>query len=111
MTDVTLASLVLIEALFIAVGTYLAFRVSRLAEHPPLGWILLTLSFATALVRALCFFVAYGLANVSQETYIYAGQILGLPIVVLVFFGVYFLYRDFTGQLRRRQSELIAPSQ
>jgi uncharacterized protein YneF (UPF0154 family) len=111
LVDGTLAFLVLIEALFIAVGTFLAFRVSRLADHPPLGWILLTFSFATALLRAVCFFIAYALTNVPQETYIYAGQVLGLPIVVLVFFGVFFLYRDFTRQLRQRQSELIAPGQ
>jgi len=95
----------------IFIGVLLAYRVSRLADHPPLGWTLLTLSFLTALVRAIIFLFAYGFPNGAQSDYIYAGQVLGLPIVALILFGVYFLYRDFTRQLKHRQSELMAPVQ
>jgi uncharacterized protein YneF (UPF0154 family) len=95
----------------IAIGVFLAYRVSRLADHPPLGWTLLTLSFITALIRALCFIVAYSSPNSAQSGYTYAGQILGLPIVAFILSGVYFLYRDFTRQLKQHQSELIAPNQ
>jgi hypothetical protein len=94
----------------IATGVFLAYRVSRLAGRPPLGWTLLTLSFLTALVRALIFLAAYSFPNAPGD-YVYAGQLLGLPIVALILSGVYFLYRDFTRQLRQRQSELMAPSQ
>jgi len=95
----------------IAIGVVLAYRVSRLADHPPLGWTLLTLSFLTALVRALIFLVAYSLSGSAQNDYVYAGQVLGLPIVALILSGVYFLYRDFTRQMKQRQSELMVPTQ
>ena len=95
----------------IAIGVFLAYRVSRLADHPPLGWSLLTLSFLTALIRALVFLVSYAAPSDVQSDYTYAGQVLGLPIVVFVLFGVYFLYRDFTRQLRHHQTELMAPGQ
>jgi hypothetical protein len=94
----------------ITIGVLLAYRVSRLAGRPPLGWTLLTLSFLTALVRALIFVVAYALPTVPSD-YVYAGQLLGLPIVALILSGVYFLYRDFARQLKQRQSELMAPGQ
>ena len=111
MVDLIMLSVLLVETVMIAIGVTLAYRVSRLADHPPLGWTLLTLSFLTALLRAIIFLITYALPSGAQNDYTYVGELLGLPIVAFVLSGVYFLYRDFARQLKQRQSELIAPVQ
>ena len=109
MTDLVLTIVFAASAVLIGVATYIGYRVMRLAEHPPLGWILLVVSFFFAFVRTVLFLEAYAGPSSGEAAFVYAGQVISAPIVAFVFAGVYFLYTDFKRQLARQQAEIIAP--
>jgi len=107
LTDLLLPALLVAETVLIAVGTGIACRVAFLADHPPTGWVLLTVSFGIAFVRALLFLYSYIGPPGAAGDFTYAGQVLGFPIVFFIFIGVLYLYRDFKRQLRDRQKTIL----
>jgi hypothetical protein len=70
---------------------------------------MLTAAFATQLLQALSFYFVYLGPAAWQGSAQSVGQWLGVPALAFVFFGVYFLYRDFSRQLRERQAEILNP--
>ncbi len=108
MTDPILLGLPSGETILIAAGTGIACRVAFLANRPPIGWVLLTFSFGTAFVRAVPFLYEYFGPAASARAASYAGTVLGFPLVVFIFFGVLFLYKDFRKQLHERQKAILA---
>ena len=70
---------------------------------------MLTAAFATQLLQALFYFVVYLGPTDWQGTAHNIGQWLGVPALAFVFLGVYFLYWDFSKQLRDRQAEVLNP--
>ena len=111
MTDVILSAVFAVGTILIAGGTWMAYRVARLADHPPIGWVLLAVSFGAAFLRSVVFLYGYLLPTESQAPYVYFGQLITLPIFVLILAGVYYLRRDFMRQLRDKQAALISPDE
>jgi len=111
LADLVLFTATVVGIVLIGAGTWLAYGVARLAEHPPLGWVLVTISFGTALIRSVIFACGYLLPSSSQGPYVYAGQLVTVPVLALVLAGAYYLRRDFMRQLRENQAALIAPEQ
>lgn len=96
------------EMFVIVGGLYFAFKIAKMADHPPLGWVLLIVAFALGLVRAFVFLYMYALGSATEE-YIFLGQVITLPTVLLIFAGVYVMYTEFKEQLARGQAALLAP--
>jgi hypothetical protein len=108
LANLVLGFFTLVELVFVGAGAVIAYMMARLATRPPLGWDLLTVSFALAFVRELVFLYVYLFAP-TADPWTSVGQVITLPIVVFILIGVYSLYTDFKRHLARSQSEILAP--
>ena len=70
---------------------------------------MLTAAFATQLVQALLYLLVYFGPVDLQNTAHTIGEWVGVPALAFVFLGVYFLYRDFSRQLREREADILNP--
>jgi hypothetical protein len=70
---------------------------------------MLTAAFGTQLLQALFFLLVYFGPTSLQGTAQSVGQWLGVPALAFVFLGVYFMYRDFSKQLREREADILNP--
>lgn len=109
MTDLLLAGAIAVEAVLIGAGTWLGYKVAFLADHPPPGWALLDAAFAIAFVRSVLELTAVLFQTSSYGFENDVDSVLTFSVVVLIFAGVSYMYRDFTRQLRHRQAEILAP--
>lgn len=107
-TDLLILLFTVAETVVIAAGAGIAYRVARITTHAPLGWWLLVGSFALATVRALLNLSGDFMSGSEAGAMTYSAQVITLPIVLLVFGGVFTMYRDFTSQLKNRQAALAA---
>ena len=109
MTDVSIYVILFSEMILVGGGTVIAVRVARLTGRPPRGWLMLIAAFATQLIQALFFALVYFGPTSVQATAQSVGQWLGVPALAFVFAGVYFLYRDFSAQLKAREADILNP--
>jgi hypothetical protein len=109
LADITQEVILFVETFMVGGGAVIAARVARLTGRPPRGWLMLTVSFCTQLVQAVCYlFVLFGPVAL-QASFHYAGEWLGVPALAFIFIGAYFMYRDFAKQLRAREAEILNP--
>jgi hypothetical protein len=84
--------------------------VIRLSNRAPVGWVMIVASFGLAFLRSIFFFSSYSTSSGTSSDLFYVGQLITLPVLALAFGGVYYLYKDFEEQFKRRQAELVAPN-
>lgn len=111
MVDLIIVSIRLVIVILTGLATLIAYRVARLVDHPPLGWVLLAGSFGIAFTRGILFFYVALIPSQTQNFVTYIAELLALPLVVLIFTGVYFMYRDFVRQLKERQVDIFVSQQ
>jgi hypothetical protein len=109
LTDVVLSIVFLAETVMTAIGVAIAYKVAELTGKPPIGWIILTVSFGVNLVRSAILLQAYLFTAAFSDALVFTSQLIGLPVVAGLLLGVYYLYRDFARQIRIRQSALLVP--
>jgi hypothetical protein len=106
LVDVVLATVSIAELAMAAAGTGISFMVSELAGRAPKGWIFLSLAFLVFFLRGCIVTVAL-LFGVSLDSFFLVIQLFTLPVVVLVLFGVYYLYVDFKRQISSNQTAIL----
>ena len=107
MADLFATGVLSFGVVLIAVATWLGYQITRLTTRAPFGWILLDIAFGVAFLRAVDRLYDAQAAGGSLTV----NDLLSLPIYILVFTGVYYMYRDFRQQLKERQAEILAPKQ
>jgi len=108
LTDTPLAVASLTFTVLVFIGTILGYRAAKVADHPPLGWLLVDAAFGLATVRgALSFYSALMYSGSTSRVFADLDGYIGVGVALLVLFGVYYLYTDFKDQMRGRQAELM----
>jgi hypothetical protein len=103
LTDTLLVATTASEAIILAIGVVLAYRLATMGGRSPRGWILITAAFALALVRALIFLYVFATSTASVDVQTWLAQVITLPIAALVLAGVYYLYVEFKRVLSRNE--------
>ena len=102
--------MVFAELVMIGAGIVIAYKLATFANRPPLGWVLLTLSFVTAFLRAGVFLYVY-ISPSGTGPWTFIGQALGMPITIFILAGIYVLYAEFKRKMGLRQAAIVSPQE
>ena len=110
MVNILLSLVTVVELVLIAIGVGIAIRVARIASRPPMGWVLLTISFALGFVRGSVYLYIF-LGGSSADFWTSVAEVITFPVVVLVLSGVYYLYVDFKRGMGQKQGAILVPQE